>query len=72
MTLIDVTFILMIAVILVGASLTRKKEKKNWNNGYCSECGSKWVHFDSDSQGGRGYHCPKCDRYIWISYNVDK
>lgn len=72
MTMIDVTSILIIVSILVCAFVVRKKEKKEWNKGYCSECGNKWVYFDSDSQGGRGYHCPKCDRYIWISYNVDK
>jgi hypothetical protein len=41
-------------------------ERRAWNNGICAAYGEPWVHFDNDSQGGRGYKCR--DKRIWISY----
>lgn len=58
-------------VIIVGSIWCRKREKEQWNNGTCAECGEKWIRFDTDSQGGRMYRCNNwhfCD----ISYKVDK
>lgn len=46
-------------------------DKKEWNNGKCPLCGNQYELFDMDSQGGRGYVCRNCKKYIWISYNVD-
>jgi hypothetical protein len=43
-------------------------ENKSWNGGICPECQNLWEHFDNDSQGGRGYVCRKCSKYIWISW----
>ena len=44
-------------------------EVKKYNNGICPHCGGKIEHFDTDSQGGRGYCCTKCRKYyIWISW----
>jgi hypothetical protein len=62
-----VLILLLFGFIIWG----RSREKKDWNNGYCS-CGHKWRYFDSDSQGGRGYCCDNCNNYIWVSYKVDK
>ena len=70
-TLIVISFLAMLFFI-GGAVLCRHLEKKEWNNGKCTNCGTEWKNFDTDSQGGRGYSCPKCDKTIWISYNVDK
>ena len=56
---------------LIGIHL----EKKSFNNGTCPYCKRKLVHFDTDSQGGRGYTCKNtnCGYYTWVSYNcVDK
>ena len=67
-----IVFVILLIVIAVNVFLVRRYEKKNWNNGHCAKCGTEWTLFDHDSHGGRGYHCTKCNRYIWISYNVDK
>lgn len=45
-------------------------EAKQWNRGVCRENGLRWVHFDTDSQGGRGYRAGDC--YCWISWPVDR
>lgn len=69
--MIELAPIIFIFLICLGAIAVRTKEKKEWNNGYCKECGEKWQLFDVDSQGGRMYKCSnrhRCD----ISYNVDK
>ena len=66
--LISVSFIF---IVIFGCIYIRNSEKKRWNNGICPECGLKWMHFDTDSQGGRMYRCDnwhRCD----VSYNVDK
>ncbi|HND70157.1 MAG TPA: hypothetical protein PL112_25330 [Candidatus Obscuribacter sp.] len=64
-------FTLVIAILLLvsGAVFARNAEKKVWNNGICAKYGEPWVHFDNDSQGGRGYKCR--DETCWISYKVD-
>ena len=63
---------LVIGVIfIVGGSIARNIEKKNWNDGVCDECGYEWRIFATDSQGGRMYECRRghcCN----ISYRVDK
>jgi len=54
--------------LICGVIWAWKNDIKNWNGGKCS-CGGSWESFDTDSQGGRGYACRKCnERYIWISY----
>lgn len=50
--------------------LAYRSDKKRWNVGYCRECGGKWKQYDTDSQGGRMYKCPKNHR-VDISYPVD-
>jgi len=42
-------------------------EKRDWNNGISKYDGTNWKHFDTNSQGGRGY-TDKSNNYIWISY----
>lgn len=64
--------LLILLVIVVGMTLTRNHEKKEYNNGICPKCGRNLRYFDSDSQGGRGYNCDKCNNFVWVSYNVDK
>ena len=56
---------------IVAPFVVRHREKKNWNNGKCPECGEQWIRYDTDSQGGRLHRCKNwhsCD----ITYNVDK
>ena len=43
-------------------------ELREWNGGYCRDNGLRWVRFDTDSQGGRGYKAG--DRYFWASWPV--
>ena len=63
--------IVVISFITIGI-IVYLTEKRNFNNGKCVCCGEKFELFDVDSQGGRGYKCTKCNRYLWISYRVDK
>lgn len=61
--------ILVITGILIGMYL----EYKEFNNGICPKCGKRLKHFDTDSQGGRGYCCCDCHYFTWVSYDcVDK
>lgn len=46
-------------------------ENKTWNKGVCVRCSNPWKHFDTDSQGGRGYSC-KEGHTTWVSYPIDK
>lgn len=57
--------------ITVGPIYVRRQEKKIWNRGQCPTCGEPWIHYDTDSQGGRMY---RCDNWhgCTISYRVDK
>lgn len=70
----DITIImLVIAIIYIVCRIAITFEKRSFNNGICKKCGSKLHHFDTDSQGGRGYTCSHCDYYIWVTYpSVDK
>lgn len=67
-------YIAMSIPVIIFVSLimwARNTEKKKWNNGICAKCNTPWEMYDTDSQGGRMYHCKNrhsCD----ISYNVDK
>lgn len=70
--IINIAAFLFIFAVWTIIYFARRKEKKTWNDGYCDKCGSEWKLFDRCFCGDRGYHCPKCNRYIWISYNVDK
>lgn len=73
MILIQIAIILFLLFLLVCGVLDYKKEKSNFNNGYCNCCGSKLNHFINDSHGSRGYICDKCNTSVWISYNsIDK
>ena len=41
-------------------------ERHDWNGGICRKTGLPWEYFDTDSQGGRGYHSK--DEVVWISW----
>ena len=64
--------LVLLVLIAFGMIIARNSEKKEYNDGICTKCGNKLRLFDEDSQGGRGYHCDKCGRFVWVSYNVDK
>ena len=61
--------VVLIVIFIIGIF----SEKKDYNNGICPKCNQRLHHFDTDSQGGRGYICDKCNYTTWISYPfIDK
>ena len=72
------TCIILVALGLflgIGILRTIINEKRGFNNGICPICGEKLKHFDTDSQGGRGYCClsKKHLYFTWVSYRfIDK
>ena len=74
MNTITVIILILIALFIIAIPIFFFFfEKKDFNNGFCPKCGNKLYHFDTDSQGGRGYCCHKCPYFTWISWNcVDK
>lgn len=66
----EIIFIMLI-LFLVGITLyIRYREKKEFNDGVCTHCGSNFKIFDTDSQGGTGWTCEnhKCENYLWTSW----
>lgn len=65
--------IIVLFVVMVGYMLKEYiVERKEWNKGKCRECGTG-LEFDSeDTIGGKLYKCPKCKRYVWLSFPIDK
>ena len=74
MNMITIIFCILLTIFIVlGIIYGIYTERKDFNNGYCPNCGKKLKLFDIDSQGGRGYCCHDCMYYAWVSYNcVDK
>ena len=60
----------LLGIFLLTIAWAAYRESTWWNNGLCPRCQKRWKHFDTDSQGGRGYKC-KNGHYTWISYPVD-
>lgn len=72
MIFVIVLIILMISICIYGILITRHSEKKNYNNGICPKCGTKYKKSKSlQLSGERDYYCPNCGNYITVSYNVD-
>ena len=75
-TLSEITLLIGGVSFLISIiCFARHSEKKKWNNGVCPNCGSDLVlnPWMIDSQGGRGWSCPKsdCEYTAWVSYKVD-
>ena len=70
--MIDLVVVVAIAILISLMVFSRENEKRAYNNGICTKCGSKLRLFDYDSHGGRGYICDNCNHVVWCSYNVDK
>ena len=68
-----IAFVCLLIVIFTGITCAWRLEINLWNKGYCKTCKNKWVRFDTDSQGGRGYNCMCAGNHLWVSYpRVDK
>jgi hypothetical protein len=63
-----VAIVLLVAFILIGITCCIILEYKDFNKGVCPKCGKKWKTYCMNSQGGRGYCCPDCDQWAWVSY----
>lgn len=59
--------IFLIFIMIVGGLIVRNKEYKMWNKGICTKCGNNLESFDTDSQGGTGWICRKCNHSFWTS-----
>ena len=69
MGLMLIVLVLFTVLGFVGWS----SERHSWNGGLCPRCWTRWIYFDTDSQGGRGYHCETRKHYVWISYpSIDR
>jgi tRNA(Ile2) C34 agmatinyltransferase TiaS len=66
--LMSVLFFIVLLVLIFSPIYCYLDDKKDYNNGICSNCGDKLYHFDVNSQGEDGYRCRKCDRTIWLSW----
>jgi len=69
----DLLITISVFTLFIGFCITmmlscRKSERKSWNNGICPKCGENLTHFDTDSQGGEGWGCDKCNYITWVSY----
>lgn len=71
MSIGEIIGIVIVALIVLGAVFEWILEYYEYNHGVCRKCGHKLRSFDTDSQGGTGYTCDKCDNSFWISYPVD-
>ncbi len=50
------TFVVCVLIAVpVLMALAWWHDAYEWNGGVCRLSGRKWVYFDTDSQGGRGY-----------------
>ena len=66
-------FIVILILLVIFLPIGETWEKRDFNNGMCPHCSTSLRCFDTDSQGGRGYVCDKCNYTTWVSYNcVDK
>ncbi len=65
-TAIFISSLILVAVIMiVTLAMAYYDEKRKWNNGMCSECGSKLRLFDSYDKYD-GWCCDKCNTKMWI------
>ena len=55
------------AFAILAMALCWLHDAYEWNDGICRLSGSRWVYFDTDSQGGRGY-TDGAGNTTWISW----
>ncbi len=65
--------LIFVGLVLTFMLISVFAEMRGYNKGRCRKCGAALHQFDLDSQGGRGYCCPKCNHTEWVSWwFVDK
>lgn len=60
--------ILIPILLIVGFVYALYLERRDYNKGYCPNCGHKLKWFDIDSHGSRGYKCNHCNYVTWVSW----
>ena len=67
--IVIVLVILIISIFIYGILMTISSEKKNYNNGICSKCGTKFEKSKAlQLSGEHDYYCPNCENYVSVSY----
>ncbi len=61
------SIISLLVLLVAGGLWGYRSEKRAFNGGTCRVCFSPLRHFDTDSQGGRGYVCHN-RHHIWVSW----
>lgn len=65
-------YLILIVLILIWfftrISSVIHKEKLNYNDGECPNCGHKWRAFDVDHTGAIGLICDKCGNVMWLDW----
>lgn len=63
-----IVLICLMSVYVLSLPVSIFVEKREFNKGFCTECGEKLQHFDDDSTGAQGWCCDKCNRVIWLNW----
>lgn len=58
---------IVLGIMLVWGVISWALDTYAWNGGVCRRSGEPWQHFDTDSQGGRGYKDTQGNT-CWISW----
>lgn len=68
----EMTFIIAATILIcvIGSRIAISLEEKSFNKCKCIKCETELECFDMDSQGGRGYKCPRCGHTVWVSYHI--
>lgn len=64
-------FYAVAAVVLAWAIFLEKlrlRERREYNNGFCTECGSRLILTDGENPCCICYQCPNCNRVVWIGF----
>lgn len=61
----EIGILIIVAMLSIGLSGSIS-ERRRYNNGVCRKNGKKWIYFDTDSQGGRGYKAG--NEVMWVSW----
>ena len=64
--------IIILLFLLATLLWARLQENKALDNRFC-KCGdlSRMILFAIETQGGRGFQCSVCGKYVFICYEVD-
>lgn len=64
--------IILIATLPFAFLYARRKEKQEFNNGYCKYCKTKLKPYHASKNHNNRYFCDNCGFVIEIYYKTDK